>query len=148
MLYLLSSFEEEGFDKSKGTGIILEGKSLFHSQRIYLQAVEEKSLLMTHVGGLLAFRQDDRKGAQDSVLLEMKDFTIVEKGRWIYVELMAKLNEPTSESNGELALWIDGKLVSHPGKGFLNCCCSPLYRSDKVYKVKLTDGKSEIIMKI
>ena len=42
----------------------------------------------------------------------------VEKGRWICVELMVKLNEPTSESNGQLALWIDGKLVSHLGKGF------------------------------
>jgi hypothetical protein len=41
----------------------------------------------------------------------------VEKGRWICVEHMIKLNDP-GESNGEQALWIDGKPVSHLGKGF------------------------------
>jgi len=42
----------------------------------------------------------------------------VEKDKWICVEFMIKMNEPVDESNGELALWIDGKLVSHLGKGF------------------------------
>ena len=42
----------------------------------------------------------------------------VKRGEWICVELMVKMNKPVSEHNGELALWIDGKLVSHLGKGF------------------------------
>jgi hypothetical protein len=49
----------------------------------------------------------------------------VERGRWICVELMMKMNEPVTESNGEQALWIDGKswekdwqIISHLGKGF------------------------------
>lgn len=42
----------------------------------------------------------------------------VERGKWICVELMVKMNEPVTEHNGELALWIDGRLVSHLGKGF------------------------------
>ena len=41
----------------------------------------------------------------------------VEKGKWICIEQMVKLND-VGESNGELALWIDGKRVSHLGKGF------------------------------
>jgi hypothetical protein len=41
----------------------------------------------------------------------------VEKGRWIYIEQMIKLNDP-DDTNGEQALWIDGQLVSHLGKGF------------------------------
>lgn len=43
----------------------------------------------------------------------------VEKGRWICVEQMIQLNDP-NDTNGEQALWIDGKLVSHLGKGFPN----------------------------
>lgn len=31
---------------------------------------------------------------------------------------MMKMNQPATEHNGEMALWIDGKLVSHSGKGF------------------------------
>lgn len=49
----------------------------------------------------------------------------VERNRWICVELMMKMNHPATESNGEQALWIDGKpwhtdgqLVSHLGEGF------------------------------
>lgn len=41
----------------------------------------------------------------------------VEKGRWICIEQMIQMND-VGESNGEQALWIDGKLVSHLGKGF------------------------------
>ena len=48
----------------------------------------------------------------------------VEKGKWICVELMLKMNE-VGQSNGEQAFWIDGKLirrngqiVSHVGPGF------------------------------
>jgi hypothetical protein len=41
----------------------------------------------------------------------------VERGKWICVELMVKMND-VEDTNGELALWIDGKRVSHLGKGF------------------------------
>ncbi|MBN1363113.1 MAG: hypothetical protein JW993_21110 [Sedimentisphaerales bacterium] len=49
----------------------------------------------------------------------------VERGRWICVELMMKMNDPVGASNGEQALWVDGRpwtkdgqLVSHLGPGF------------------------------
>jgi len=49
----------------------------------------------------------------------------VERGKWICIELMVKMNEPVAESNGEQALWIngkswskDGQIISHLGKGF------------------------------
>ncbi|MHC4597741.1 MAG: hypothetical protein ACYS47_01925 [Planctomycetota bacterium] len=49
----------------------------------------------------------------------------VNRGRWICVEMMVKLNDPPDASNGEQAFWIDGKLhrkegqvVSHVGRGF------------------------------
>jgi hypothetical protein len=32
-----------------------------------------------------------------------------ERGKWVCVELMMRMNEPATESNGEQALWIDGK---------------------------------------
>lgn len=41
----------------------------------------------------------------------------VRRGEWICVELMMQMND-VGESNGEMALWIDGKQVSHLGKGF------------------------------
>lgn len=41
----------------------------------------------------------------------------VKKGEWICIEQMIKLNTP-EDRNGEQALWIDGKLVSHLGQGF------------------------------
>jgi hypothetical protein len=41
----------------------------------------------------------------------------VAKGKWTCMELMIKLND-VGDTNGELALWIDGKQVSHLGKGF------------------------------
>ncbi|MBM4041365.1 MAG: hypothetical protein FJ290_22925 [Planctomycetes bacterium] len=40
-----------------------------------------------------------------------------ERGKWVCAELMMKLND-VGDSNGEQALWIDGKLVGHLGKGF------------------------------
>ncbi len=40
-----------------------------------------------------------------------------ERGKWVCAEVMMKLND-VGESNGEQALWIDGKLVGHLGKGF------------------------------
>lgn len=41
----------------------------------------------------------------------------VPRDQWICVELMMKLNDVGS-SNGEMALWIDGKQVGHLGEGF------------------------------
>ena len=41
----------------------------------------------------------------------------VERGKWISVELMMKMND-IGDTNGEMALWIDGKPISHLGKGF------------------------------
>jgi hypothetical protein len=41
----------------------------------------------------------------------------VEKGRWICIEQMIQLNDP-DDTNGEQALWIDGRKISHLGKGF------------------------------
>ncbi len=48
-----------------------------------------------------------------------------ERGKWICVELMMKMNDPVTEHNGQQALWIDGKpwskdgqIISHLGKGF------------------------------
>ncbi len=49
----------------------------------------------------------------------------VDKGKWICVEMMVKVNKPVTASNGEQACWIDGKLfrrggqiVGHIGPGF------------------------------
>jgi hypothetical protein len=39
------------------------------------------------------------------------------RGKWICVEVMVKLND-VGDTNGEMALWIDGDPVSHLGKGF------------------------------
>jgi hypothetical protein len=41
----------------------------------------------------------------------------VEKGRWICIEQMIAMND-LGDTNGEQALWIDGKLIAHLGKGF------------------------------
>ena len=50
---------------------------------------------------------------------------IAERDKWICVELMMKMNDPITESNGQQELWIDGKswkkdgqIVSRLGKGF------------------------------
>lgn len=51
----------------------------------------------------------------------------VARGEWICVEEMVKMNNPTTERNGEQAVWINGKLwmkdgqiISHLGEGFPN----------------------------
>jgi hypothetical protein len=43
----------------------------------------------------------------------------VTRGRWQCIELMMKIND-VGKSNGEMALWVDGNLVSHLGEGFPN----------------------------
>lgn len=49
----------------------------------------------------------------------------VDRGRWICVEMMVRVNDPVEAQNGEQAFWIDGRLwrhdgqvVSHVGPGF------------------------------
>lgn len=51
----------------------------------------------------------------------------VQLGEWMCVEMMIKVNDPVTASNGEQAFWINGNLwrvdeqvVSHAGKGFPN----------------------------
>lgn len=41
----------------------------------------------------------------------------VRRGHWTCIEQMVRMND-VGDSNGELALWIDGQQVSHLGKGF------------------------------
>ena len=41
-----------------------------------------------------------------------------ERDRWTCMEVMIRLNQPATEHNGEVALWKDGKLVSHLGPGY------------------------------
>src|SRR5258705_36545 len=41
----------------------------------------------------------------------------VARGKWTCVEVMVKIND-VGESNGEMALWLDGKPISHLGQGF------------------------------
>ncbi len=41
----------------------------------------------------------------------------VARGRWICIEHMIRMND-LGDSNGEQALWLDGKLITHLGKGF------------------------------
>ncbi|MDX2415686.1 MAG: hypothetical protein QNK33_10895 [Bacteroidales bacterium] len=40
--------------------------------------------------------------------------------KWMCVEVMLKLNNPVSEYNGELAIWVNGVSVGHWGPGFPN----------------------------
>jgi hypothetical protein len=40
--------------------------------------------------------------------------------QWTCVEVMLKLNNPVSDSTGQLALWINGTKIAHYGKGFPN----------------------------
>lgn len=41
----------------------------------------------------------------------------VKKGAWTCIEVMLRVND-VGDTDGELALWIDGVLISHLGKGF------------------------------
>lgn len=42
---------------------------------------------------------------------------VVRRGEWTCIEVMVQMND-VGKSNGELALWIDGRPVSHLGAGF------------------------------
>src|SRR5690606_24049928 len=41
----------------------------------------------------------------------------VRRGEWTCIEVMVQMND-VGKQNGELALWIDGRPVSHLGAGF------------------------------
>ena len=43
--------------------------------------------------------------------------TRIPKNRWQGVEVMVKLNSRPEIPDGELALWLDGKLIMHVAKG-------------------------------
>jgi hypothetical protein len=59
----------------------------------------------------------------------------IQRGTWICIEQMIQMNKP-GESDGEQALWIDGKLVSYLGKGFPK----GLWTYDKFYPGKGGQG--------
>jgi hypothetical protein len=44
----------------------------------------------------------------------------MQRNRWYCVETMVKLNSPVTDTNGELAIWLDGQKILHLGKGFPN----------------------------
>jgi hypothetical protein len=43
---------------------------------------------------------------------------IINMDSWNCIEMMIKLNNPVSDSTGELKLWINGNLIGYYGKGF------------------------------
>ena len=47
-------------------------------------------------------------------------YPLVSYDQWMCVEVMLKLNNPVSEYNGELAVWVNGVSVGHWGPGFPN----------------------------
>ena len=57
-----------------------------------------------------------------------------ERGRWLSIELMVKLNSPTTASNGEQAFWIDGVKGGHFGPGFP----SGQWRKSNIFDQKTT----------
>jgi len=44
----------------------------------------------------------------------------INRGEWICVELMMKINDPVDSYNGELAFWVNGEKIHHLGEGFPN----------------------------
>jgi hypothetical protein len=44
----------------------------------------------------------------------------INRGEWICVELMMKVNDPVDSYNGEQAFWINGEKIHHLGEGFPN----------------------------
>lgn len=47
-------------------------------------------------------------------------YPTVEFDQWMCVEVMLKLNDPVTEYNGELAVWVNGVETGHWGPGFPN----------------------------
>ncbi|KPL23153.1 MAG: hypothetical protein AMS23_07015 [Bacteroides sp. SM1_62] len=44
----------------------------------------------------------------------------INRGEWICVELMMKVNDPVDSYNGEQAFWVNGEKIHHLGEGFPN----------------------------
>jgi hypothetical protein len=44
----------------------------------------------------------------------------INRGEWICVELMMKVNDPVNVYNGEQAFWVNGEKIQHLGEGFPN----------------------------
>ena len=44
----------------------------------------------------------------------------INRGEWIRVELMMKVNDPVDSYNGEQAFWVNGEKIQHLGDGFPN----------------------------
>ena len=44
----------------------------------------------------------------------------INRGEWICVELMMKVNDPVDSYNGEQAFWVNGEKIQHLGEGFPN----------------------------
>jgi hypothetical protein len=53
-----------------------------------------------------------------NVLYDPREVQHVNWDKWMCIELMIKLNNPVTASNGELAIWKDGVLVNHWRPGF------------------------------
>ncbi|MCK4464910.1 MAG: hypothetical protein KAU83_04290 [Bacteroidales bacterium] len=47
----------------------------------------------------------------------------INRGEWICIELMMKINDPVDSFNGEQAFWVNGEKIHHLGKGFPNGYC-------------------------
>jgi len=52
--------------------------------------------------------------------LHSNPIDIINTTQWNCIEVMLKLNNPTTDSTGEAKLWINGQLITHLGKGFPN----------------------------
>lgn len=44
----------------------------------------------------------------------------INRGEWICIELMMKINDPVDSYNGEQAFWVNGEKMHHLGEGFPN----------------------------
>ncbi|WP_295125396.1 hypothetical protein [uncultured Chitinophaga sp.] len=53
-----------------------------------------------------------------NVFFDPKARRKVDWDEWMCIEVMVKLNNPVEASNGELAVWCNGKLMGHWGPGF------------------------------
>ncbi|MEA1996912.1 MAG: hypothetical protein U9N45_04710, partial [Gemmatimonadota bacterium] len=62
-------------------------------------------------------------------LFEPASIKQVDRDRWVCVEVMVKMNSSPDSTDGEEAVWIDGRLVSHLGPGTL----SGYWKRDKYY---------------
>jgi len=52
--------------------------------------------------------------------LHSNPIDLINTTQWNCIEVMLKLNNPTTDSTGEAKLWINGQLITHLGKGLPN----------------------------